>query len=1013
MFACNDVDMNYLHINVRRLLDFLMCLGIFMTLRVYTFYFMLDLVSLYRRQCVVMIPFLVAPRVSALAGCDRLLDIPSHFHKKFCWGTIFATGRKSFIELETGLRMKRTNSRIRFPVFLYPCYIKKKMTIKEVREKSVMKWKTKVTTKEGIVIKFLGKFHGYKLAMKKEVEENEGLKEVWEQMERWKCRDNGCSYKTFTACNPKEFDGKGGAVARTHWIEKMESVFDICGCIGNQRVRYAANCFVNKALTWWNTQVQARGREATIGMTWNDFKTFLMEDFCLSNKMEKLENECRNHIMVGANHVAYTDRFHELAKLSAILTAGILTDKVVCCETLTKGNDKRKEMEESSKQGSTWKNNKKAKTGSVFVAIVPPKNDNVKTYPKQVVLMNAVKMGQNQRACYEYGSLDHLRYDCPSGNKQLDKQGTLWLWREKRTPKTIRAKQEERHLIEMHFISTKFAPLLNVEPCIINPGYLIEIADGKSVKVDRVICDCKLELGYSLFAIDLILLGHESFDVILEMDWLSKNKAVIVCHKKVVEIQIKKGGILQVHGERIWKAAKALMNAKTKEEHEVHLKLVFELLRKEKLYAKFSKYEFWLQEVHFLGHVVHQSGIDVDPSKIEAANVVVDALRRKEQVKPRRVRAMAMTIQSEVKEMILVAQSEAFKQENILVERLHGDVRRVILNEAHKSRYSVHPGANKMYHDLRDMYWWTRMKRDIAIYVSKCLTYAKVKAEHQRPSELLQQLKIPEWKWDKIIMDLITKLPSCGTTWSARVDYFGLRWAIYFTLLANSTKSVRDKIRLEYCLSSSDGWTNYHSSIRCALFEALYDRKCRSPVLWAEIGEGGLIGPELALEIIDKVVLIKENLKVARDHQKSYADKRCKPLEFDVGDQVLLKVSPWKGVVYFGKKGKLAPRYVGLFEILERIGLVAYRLRLPEELNSVHDTFHVSNLKKCLADANLHVPLDEIKVDKTLHFFEEPLEITDREIKKLKRTNIVLVKVRWDSKRRPTFTWEHKDQIRI
>ncbi|GJX14700.1 hypothetical protein Tco_0206458 [Tanacetum coccineum] len=167
---------------------------------------------------------------------------------------------------------------------------------------------------------------------------------------------------------------------------------------------------------------------------------------------------------------------------------------------------------------------------------------------------------------------------------------------------------------------------------------------------------------------------------------------------------------------------------------------------------------------------------------------------------------------------------------------------------------------------------------------------------------------------------------------------------------------------------------SYHLSIRCAPFEALYGRKCRSPILWAEIGESSL------------------------------TELERKPLEFEVGDRVLLKVTPWKGVVCFGKKGKLTPRYVGPCEILEMIGLVAYRLRLPEELNNVHDTFQVSNLKKCMADVNLHVPLKEIKVDKTLHFVEEPVEIMDREIKKLKRRNIALVKVRWNSKRGPEFT---------
>ncbi|GKC15359.1 putative reverse transcriptase domain-containing protein [Tanacetum coccineum] len=272
--------------------------------------------------------------------------------------------------------------------------------------------------------------------------------------------------------------------------------------------------------------------------------------------------------------------------------------------------------------------------------------------------------------------------------------------------------------------------------------------------------------------------------------------------------------------------------------------------------------------------------------------------------------------------MILAAQGEAFKQENV---PLVGDMRMVILDEAHKSKYSVHPGADKMYHDLRDMYWWPRMKWDIATYVT------------------------------------------LGTRLDLRIAYHPQTDG----QSEHSIQTLKDMLRA--CVIDFGGSWDVHLPL------------AKSPVLWAEIEEGSLIGPELVLETTDKVVMIKEKLKVVRDRQKSYADKRRKPLEFEVGDHVLLKVSSWKGVVRFGKKGKLAPRFVGPFEILEMIGL------------------------KCLTDANLHVPLDEIKVDKTLCFVKEPVEIMEREIKKLKRRNIVLVKVRWNLKRGPEFTWEHED----
>ncbi|GJS18256.1 hypothetical protein Tco_0412728 [Tanacetum coccineum] len=893
--------------------------------------------------------------------------------------------------------------------------------------------------------------------------------------------------------------------------------------------------------------------------------------------------------------------------------------------------------------------------------------------------------------------------------------------------------------------------------------YPIELADERTSETNTVLMGCTLGLLGHPFNIDLMPIELGSFDVIIGMDWLAKNHAVIVCDEKIVcytsemeelssqstrifptgiysqvpnwelrfvcpkkirlfrmwssvysKIDLRSGyHQLRVRDEDIPKMAfrtryghyefqvmpfgltnapavfMDLMNrvcrpyldkfvivfiddiliySKTKEEHDVHLRLILELLKKEELYAKFSKCDFWLSKVQFLGHVIDSEGIHVDPAKIESikdwespktpteirqflvqlgekeeetafqtlkqklcsapilalpegsenfvvycdashkglgavlmqkekviayasrqlkiheknytthdlelgavvfalkmwrhylygtkcvvytdhkslqhildqkelnmrqrrwlellsdydcelryhpgkANVVADALSRKSRPKPLRVRALVMTIGLNLPARILNAQVEARKEENFGTEDLHGmiknlepradgtlclknrswiplfgDLRALIMHESHKSKYSIHPGSDKMYQDLKKLYWWPNMKAEIATYVRKCMTCAKVKAEYQKPSGLLVQPKIPKWKWENITMDFVTKLPKTASGqdmiwvivdrltksahflpakendsmekltrqylkevvsrhgvpvsiisdrdgrfvsqfWQSLQEAFGtqldMSTAYHPETDGQSERTIQTlEDMLRACvIDFGKGWdrhlpliefsynNSYHTSIKAAPFEALYGRKCRSPVCWAEVGDAQLTGPEIVRETTEKIIQIKHRLQASRDRQKCYADKRRKPLEFQVGDKVMLKVSPWKGVIRFGKRGKLNPRYIGPFKILAKVGTVAYRLELPEKLSRVHSTFHVSNLKKCLSDEPLAIPLDEIHIDEKLNFIEEPVEIMDREVKRLKQSRIPIVKVRWNSRRGPEYTWEREDQM--
>nr|GEY71210.1 putative reverse transcriptase domain-containing protein [Tanacetum cinerariifolium] len=420
------------------------------------------------------------------------------------------------------------------------------------------------------------------------------------------------------------------------------------------------------------------------------------------------------------------------------------------------------------------------------------------------------------------------------------------------------------------------------------------------------------------------------------------------------------------------------------------------------------------------------------------ANVVADALSRKERIEPFQVRALVMTTGLHLPKQILEAHIEALKPENLEKEDVGGMIRRdipkeklepradgtlslngrswlpcygnlrfVIMHESHKSKYSIHPGSDKMYQDMKKLYWWPNMKANIATYVRKCLTCATVKAEHKRPSGLLVQPAIPEWRWDNITMDFITKLPKSpqgfDTIWvivdrlTKSTHFLPIRENDPLDKLARLYLNrivARHEIHVSFIYDrdrrfTSNFWrlfqkalgtdismsTTYHpetdgqsertiltlEDMLCAYatpYEALYGRKCRSTVCWAEVKEAQLTSSKLIQETTEKIVLIKQRIQATQDRQKSYADLKRKPMKFEVGDRVMLKVAPWKGVV----------RFV--------------------------------------------MPLEGIYIDDRLQFVEEPVDIMEWEIKRLKRSQIPLVKVRWNSRRGPEFTWERKDSFR-
>ncbi|GJW53176.1 putative reverse transcriptase domain-containing protein [Tanacetum coccineum] len=397
------------------------------------------------------------------------------------------------------------------------------------------------------------------------------------------------------------------------------------------------------------------------------------------------------------------------------------------------------------------------------------------------------------------------------------------------------------------------------------------------------------------------------------------------------------------------------------------------------------------------------------------ANVVADALSRKEREPPLRVRALSwgnVVENAKFPEAIREQKLEPRADGTLCLNGrswlpCYDDLRTVIMHESHKSKYSIHPGSDKMYQDIKKLYWWSNMKADIATYVNKCLTVLKVKVEHQRHQGMLVQTRTR--KGGITSHGFVQEAPK--TFSRLYLKEVVTRHGIPISIICDRDPRFASNFwrSLQHALGTNlDMSTAYHPQTDGQSERTIQTLEDMLRACAIDFGKGWvnhLPLVEFSYNNSYHAMISRPHLFEALDGHESVCSPVCWT---DVGE---VSPPPWKGVL-FGKRGKLNPRYVGPFKVIERVGEVAYKLELPEELSRVHNTFHVSNLKKCHADEPLAVPLDGLNLDDKLHFVEEPVEIVGREVKRLKRSRIPLVKVRWNSKRGPEFTWEREDQFK-
>nr|GEY40749.1 putative reverse transcriptase domain-containing protein [Tanacetum cinerariifolium] len=545
---------------------------------------------------------------------------------------------------------------------------------------------------------------------------------------------------------------------------------------------------------------------------------------------------------------------------------------------------------------------------------------------------------------------------------------------------------------ERSFVSTTFSTLLDETPDTLDVSYAVELANERISETNTILKGCTLGFLGHPFNIDLMPVELGSFDVIISMEWLVNHHAAIITKKetkdKSGEKRLKDGPTVRDFLEVFPEDLPGLPPTR---QVEFQIKLVpgaAPVVRA--LYrlapSELQELSTQLQELSDKGFIrLRLAGyyrrfikgflkIAKPMTKLTQKNVKFNWSEKAE--------AAFELLKKKLCSAPILALPKGKKEENFGTEDLCGMIKKL------KRRTDGTLCLNGRS--------WIPCRDTNGVIVDRLMKFAHFLQMKETDSmEKLTRLYLKEVVSRHGVSVLI-------------IFYRDSKFTSHFWQSLN--KALGWDRHLPLVESSYNN--SYHTSIKVAPFEALYSLKCRSPIYWAEVRDAHLTSPEIVHETTKKIIQIKKRIQAARDRQKSYADRRRKPLEFEVGDKVMLKVSPWKGVKRFGKREKLNPRYIRPFKILTKVGMLDYRIELPSQLSRVHSTFHVSNLKKCFVDEPLVILLDEIQIDDKLKFIEDPVEIMDREVKRLKQSRIPIVKVCWNLRRGPKFTWEREDKMK-